>query len=351
MKKRIVIALLLFSLLALLLGAAPNDTCATPDVVTISPGQSVAMMGDTTGAADDVQVFCAKVAAPDVTYSMTITAPGTLTLSLLDAVSVPWNGAFSVRKQGCLIDGNADFCANLRPAGAGEVFKYAVEPGTYAVIVDGGDAGAAGQFTMTFALAAPVCGDGVRNPGEECDVGATSTDTCDATTCLFKPAAVPSLEACPGFPVAIAAGEDKLIGQFDTYNAHDDYNGACNHNYGGRDHVFQITPAASGTLYLDTGYDEVGHAYCNNPTCWMGAWDCPAGCWNRVLYTRSTCANAATETACDHDRYLTKYVTADLSIPVTAGVPVFAFVDSLSDNEFGFCAGPYYLHARLLPQL
>jgi len=166
------------------------------------------------------------------------------------------------------------------------------------------------------------------------------------------------LDACPGQDVSIAGDSSMVLGPYDTSTATDDvlsYGGNCTHlNVGGRDHIFHVVPEASGTLSLRTGFDAAqgDEAFCNEGTCWSD-FMCPPGCWTKILYVRSTCSAstpaeaAVTEIACNWDPTFTKYVTADLSIQVTAGADYFVVVDAPNNNANGFAAGPYYLEASL----
>ncbi len=137
-----------------------------------------------------------------------------------------------------------------------------------------------------------------------------------------------------------------MIGPNDTTNAVDNYAGSCfAGNLGGRDQVYDFVPTTSGTLTLQTGLDPAMSdvPYCDEGTCQTN-FVCPAGCWTKVIYVRTSCADSATEVACNWDETY-KNLTAIVAIPVTAGMHYYVFVDSTDASD----AGPYYLNAKLIP--
>ena len=67
-----------------------NDTCASPTAEDLSDGTHTVVDGSTICAIDDYQSYCADTTtakdAPDVVYQLNVKDPGTLTISLDDAV-------------------------------------------------------------------------------------------------------------------------------------------------------------------------------------------------------------------------------------------------------------------------
>lgn len=348
-----------------------NDTCATATVIDLEPDVPVDVVGTTIGAVDDYTTFCADTTpasdGQDVVYQLNVADPGTLYMSLdSTSGSHPFDGAFEVRTSACTDEHNGQgqltLCYHLYGSPPIDIF-----PGTYWIVVD--SVGPPGDFTLSLALTAASCGDGVVNEsaGENCEPTSSNDPGCygldDSAPCTVKPQPT-QLETCPGMPEIIAGGESVVWGPFTTIGAVDDTIGSCfgtppHNNPHGTDQVFQVTPSASGTLTLTIGVDPAtGIAYCSEPsTCWSPSSQqfvgCPVDCWAGAIYVRTTCANPATEIACDWAYSLgpwdtnPTYFVEHVSVPVTAGTPYFVFVDGVSKPQIPHSAGPYYLAASL----
>jgi hypothetical protein len=186
------------------------------------------------------------------------------------------------------------------------------------------------------------CGNGVIDPGEQCDPGMNppANDGCGApgtgNQCQFIPAPAGE-DQCPGQAVAVPAGTTILTASsgLSTYGFTDDYRGSCDPASGGPDRVFQLTPIASGTLTVSIGYQTDG------VTASCGAAQTGPFCWSSVLYARSTCGTSSTELACTLgvDAVSSDAIPATISFAVTANTPYWVFVDgydgtSSSDGLF-----------------
>jgi hypothetical protein len=113
---------------------------------------------------------------------------------------------------------------------------------------------------------------------------------------------------------------------------------------GGLDRVFQITPAASGTLSVSVGYQTDGVTpACNQAT------EVGPDCWLPVLYARTTCDDAATEIASSCtlgiNMTLVTAIPATTSFAVTAHTPYWVFVDGFDDGDYSY--GPFNLIVTL----
>jgi hypothetical protein len=345
-----------------------NDSCLNAEAIDLEPDLPVDVYGTTIGALDDYQTFCADMTpaadSPDVVYQLNVAAPGTLYMSLNDGSGAhPFNGALELRTSACADEHNGQnmrtLCYNQHSVGAGEGDAIDIAAGTFWVVVD--SIGAPGDFSLSFDLAPALCGDGVVNEsvGETCEPTSSNDPGCfgidDEFPCKVKPQPM-QLEACPGLPEVIAAGESLVWGPFTTMGALDDTIGSClGGNRHGSDQVIQVTPSASGSLTLTIGVDPAtGVAYCLEPsTCWNSGIGCPAECWAGAIYVRTTCADAATQTACDWaysspwDGPTPTFFVEHVTIPVTAGVPYFVFVDGISSSSLPHSAGPYFVEANL----
>jgi cysteine-rich repeat protein len=163
---------------------------------------------------------------------------------------------------------------------------------------------AGGRFTLDASIGATVCGDGIAGGTEQCDDGnLTPGDGCDATCKLET---ITGADDCPGAPLTLA-GSGVRFGTMtlDTSKLTHSHAGRCNGS--GPEGVVMITPDVSGTL--------VARAL-------------PASGWSPSLYARTTCSDPSTDVqtlACTSS----SYEPAKLTMTVTAGRPVFLFLDGV----------------------
>jgi len=115
-----------------------------------------------------------------------------------------------------------------------------------------------------------------------------------------------------------------VLGDNITQPSHGD--GSCAPARGGHDMVFRFDPPAAGLVVLDTSGAETR--------------------FDTVLHARTTCASAATELACDDESG--RGGASLIQVPVTAGTPIFVFVDG-SDATATRGIGTFELHVRFLP--
>jgi cysteine-rich repeat protein len=144
---------------------------------------------------------------------------------------------------------------------------------------DGATDCADSDCTADPACAAPVCGDGTVDPGEQCDDGnVTAGDGCDAA-CMFE-----STGCTAATPTDVTANIDgaNVTGTTDAANP-SFYRGACD-GFGvdGPEAVFTFTLTAAASLRFST--DNAGTNY------------------DTILYLRaSDCDSGAAEIGCDND--------------------------------------------------
>jgi hypothetical protein len=331
-----------------------NDTCPGT-VVALDVGASTVLDGTILGAADDYESFCADMTITDdnvdVAYQVTLNGGGLLQLDLDDHLgSNEFDGAVSLRKIVCTARNAGDNCSNL--AAVNESLDVDLAAGTYWVVIEGAN-GQTGDFTLSAALAAPVCGNGIVNnesAGEECDLVPNDPAVCNppgsVDQCKFAGPVNPAVEDCPGLPVAMPVGSLDLTGPVqNTCTNVDNHVGTCaGPNVGGKDAVYHIVPASSGTLTATVGNDASGQSACvvcpNCPDCGV--------CWAPVVYARKgACSGAtATQVACQSDPTFASTVMT-VTVPVTAGEDVWLFVDGFTGDAF--YAGTYILELTLAP--
>jgi cysteine-rich repeat protein len=302
-----------------------SDTCAGV-TFTLAPGR-LTVHGTTIGAADDYQPFCASSSGPDVVYAITVPQAGSLWAAVSASPGSTLQPVLDLRTDCASVYMCSDF-----GAGSTAALVSDVPAGTYYLIVDGKD-DTSGDFDLRLQFGAAQCGDGVLNAGEECDVGeGIANDGCgdpgQPDACKLQ---VPSGngDQCPGQLVDVSAGTTVLTAASgnSTYGFQDDYDGSCSYYPGGRDRVYRVVPAQSGTMTVSVGYEEDG----KTSICDADLYD--PRCWGYQLYVRSSCEDAASELGCAMDADW-PVKPESLSFPVTAGSPYFVFVDGYDDGTY-----------------
>ncbi|MCC6555164.1 MAG: hypothetical protein IT372_19540 [Polyangiaceae bacterium] len=158
---------------------------------------------------------------------------------------------------------------------------------------EGGAGAAGGGGVGGQGGTAPACGDGVVDPGEQCDDGnTTSGDFCSAT-CAFEGG-----DTCPGPNVPLTPAGLELTGDT-TGVANDTGQAPCGGGSSG-DLVYVITPSQSGSMTATLD-----------------------GPFSTLLYARSSCPG----TNGDNLQCSPTHSPAVLTMPVTADTPFYLFVD------------------------
>jgi hypothetical protein len=288
------------------------------------------------------------VASSAVVYAFTLASAGTFTVTVTAASGSALMPNVDIRSD-CSKSPTYCFPGNTTSTN----ISQDLAAGTYYYIISGANC-TSGAFTLTATLGGQGCGNGVVDPGEQCDPGAGAPWTIDgcgapgaANQCQFI-AAPASEDVCPGQAVSIPVGTTKLTEAegISTYGFNDDYtaSAACRAasfaSTGGLDRVFQLTPTTSGTMTVSVGYATDGvtdecAASMTAPTCWA-----------RVLYARTTCVDAASEIACTVGLDANSdYVPAVISFSVTANTPYWVIVDGYDGGDYSY--GPFNLIVSL----
>lgn len=154
------------------------------------------------------------------------------------------------------------------------------------------------------------CGDGKKDPGEECDDGNNaSTDGC-SPDCKIEIAG--DDDVCPGqtLPLAIVGTTYKGTVSATTATAYDQYVGSCGGTLG-KERVYAVTPAISGVMAAKV-----------------------ASAAPSIVYARRTCDDDQTEAACGESSGAAN--GEPLRIAVTKDEPVYLFVDATKGLESDF---------------
>lgn len=315
-----------------------EDLCPG-DPYDLDWGGTLKLSGTTATAKDDYKAFCGdqtpEVDAPDLVYAITLKQDGTFRATVeTDGKLDP---AVYVRSA-CDDEMTTTVCFDFGPKNETITGHYVA--GTYYIFVDG-SANTSGPFTLTVTLDEAKCGDGVVNPAEEvCDpLPPQPNDGCgdpgDPTyACKLEPPKM-ELDQCPGEDVALTTAGLTLLASdgHTTLNYSDNYTSSgCPAGTGGKDRVYKIVPATSGMMTASVGFEPDG----TTSTCEQDI--SLAGCFDRVLYVRTTCDDTATELDCSDLGAADPEV---IGIPVTAGTPYYVFVDGYDDASTS--AGTYNL--------
>jgi cysteine-rich repeat protein len=300
--------------------------------------------GSTAGKPDNFSTFCGDTFAggqeiSDQVLELLILQGCTLSLEL----SSDWNAVLGLRNEGLCLDEPPlqSFCVNSTNGAGTETFKRHMPSGRYHVIVDGAAGEQAGAFSLDVECAAPACGDGVLNPGEQCDNGPDiPNDGCSAA-CTVEAQVAGDSCAAPTV-ISIDAGQEAFWPSsapfYNNSTAGDDAAGTCGEPLG-RDHVFAITPTASGLLTVTVGQGYAKETLCNlqpSPN---------EFCWEHLIHVRTgNCANGP-QLLCANMSYTTFATVAQFA--VTAGTTYYVFVDGYTNEPWA--QGPYVMRLNHTP--
>lgn len=283
-------------------GAVPDDTCPGSPVSVSIASSPVVTHGAIAGLHDDYAPYCASTKGlPDGVYDVAAADAGTLTLTLTptspgfapvlyvrstcdspvkslgcastepaSGSAVPGAGSAGAANGGApgsdaAVEAGADASVDANPdvsstgaggalgdAAAGDggaphsaTIKLNVTAGEHVyAIVDG----TPGSYDFTASVAPPICGDGVVNPGEDCDYGDTLPGDGCSPTCKFeKPKGPDTCGYVASFPYPVTSGF--------TVGYHDDYDAPCGALTGGPDTVYGFYTSVPGTVTADVSGD------------------------------------------------------------------------------------------------
>ena len=292
---------------------ATAATAATPNAGNTATGTNL-FEGSCTGRVAGEVVY---------TYTPPAIGPGTLHLTLQSSTD---HGLYV--RSSCTDAASELGCVDAVAGGADEHLFLPVTGGVpLAIFVDADGPAAVGPFTLDVVFTPSVCGNGIVEPGEDCDPPGTAT--CDPA-CDFRPEAacgngldddgdgdidcddadcIVDTTACPIMATCTAATAAMPTQTGDTTGGTTAFQGSCG-GAGAAEDVYTFTPGAggeSGTLTLTV-----------TPT---GASPAPL-----AVYVRSDCDAAASELGCAPPP-LPPPGPAVLAVPVTGGAPVTIFVD------------------------
>lgn len=233
-----------------------EDTCPG-ERIAVGFGVPVRTAASTRGLANDYRSYCGRGegSGPDGVIAVEALATGTLHLKLHSYAPDTFD-AVLYAQAGCGDMSKMFGCSDKGPL-ADETLQLPVSQGeTIYAVVDGRD-GSEGPFALLAELTPPVCGDGVQNPGEDCDFGDIEPgDGCDPD-CHFEPPTDGS-DQCPGEAVTLARGADKILSGH-TVGYADRHESGCPGLGGASDRVFALNVLSGGqlTVTLRASFDAM----------------------------------------------------------------------------------------------
>lgn len=327
-------------------GGAVEDSCSSATVLSVSVGEPVVEIGSLAGATDDLTAWCSdpEGGRAEVVYRADIAEDCSASFRVEGEEGL--DVGLGLRTIDCRTD---EYCSD--GPDRGERIDASLSAGSYWVVVTGG-AASSGAFTLTIECAAPECGNGWLDPGEQCDdFNTLAGDGCDPD-CNVEPAD-PALDTC----AAASASEGVLIGAGEvlhiagtTLGASDSGTGSCMIQpdgetfFGAPDNVYHVRPTADGLLSATVGLDAADDPFCGSDEV-EPSMPYPFGCYDRAVHIRSgTCDDPSAEIGCSDD-WQGWWPTEEAAVSVTAGTDYYVFVDGYNDDPWG--AGPYVLRLEL----
>lgn len=150
-------------------GAGGTLSCGTPIMID----DPATVSGDTTKSINHGDGNCQLGGAPDDVYQLTAANDGVLDVELQSSADL------GVHVRSVCADPTSQLaCVDAVSAGMKESLVLNVHQGDVLfVFIDGFSSGDFGPYTATIGTRATVCGDGIIDPGEQCDP--PSPGTCD----------------------------------------------------------------------------------------------------------------------------------------------------------------------------
>jgi hypothetical protein len=295
------------------------------EAVTLKLGDAVTISQTTEGGSDELSSTCGDADltadSPDLVYALTLEGDGSFKAKATAAGDSALNPALYLRTS-CDNDADTVQCVDFG-SGKAELLTGDLKAGTYYLIVDGGNK-TSGAFDLALSYTAPMCGDNVLNAGEACEPPGPGCDP----ACQLQAAPLQQ-DKCPGVGNTFQIPESGLtIPDHFSTGFKDDYTpgGCVTPGAGGPDRVYQLVPDVAGMMTIKVGVDVDGQtSVCDQDL------ESP-GCFDRVIYVRTTCGDAATEITCSNAGV---YTPESITFPVDAFGQYYVFVDGASPSEFG----------------
>lgn len=291
----------------------PNcATTCTPLWDAACAGALTATSGNTTTGTTVFGNSCIETPGKTTVHTFTpgtTGQSGTLTVTLTSASE---HGLYA--RSTCNDQATELGCNDAPSGGAQEVLQVpAVGGEPVSVFVTASLAGEEGPYTLAYSFAVSVCGNGTIEPGEECDDGGTlpgdgCTPDCRADFASFCLAATPAV-------LGPNSGN--------TTSGPTLFSGSCLADPETHEQIWRFLPITTGTLNLELASDA-----------------------DFGMYVRTDCASDASELDCADFEYggAAGGMPETLSVPVTAGTPVFIFVDGYAAED----VGPYTLTLSMM---
>jgi hypothetical protein len=269
-----------------------NDSCSGQVTQLAFTNDAAKAPGDSTWAVNDSQGTCGG-AGPDVVFSFTLSADRAATVQVVGDPSTPsYQPTFYLRRSCADASAGAEYGCTASTGTTAQRSYPRLAAGTYYVWVDS-DTAEGGKFAVFVTLGTP--------------------------------AAAPFNDFCAlAAPLDFSAGNTATVSG-STTNASDDAQGSCASYYSSSpDLVYSFTTTTArkvtATLTATTG-------------------------WNPAIYLRSSCADAATDVACNDGS--TSLTSVGLQVGSLPAGTYFLWVDGSSQTWSGYDNGDFTLSVTL----
>lgn len=305
------------------------DVCPGIEIPLTDIGDDV-RIGSVSGSTKDLHNYyagtCGGSVSNEAVYSVTSDVHGILTASIsssdFDAILYARAACEDTKTQSACNDGGLS---------GGESIRIPIEAGQPVFLFVDGYGGLNGDFTLDLKVAPSGCGDAIAQFPEVCDDGnQVSGDGCSAS-CTFEESGQPG--NCPGQGIALKGAGDAprvihIAGDLSTLPTASDQLTASGCTATGTNAVYQFRSDVDGMLKA-----RLVASYAN-----------------AALHARNECnvssdaSGASSQLDCKDG--LATGAPLELTVPVTANLPVWVIVDTNSSSN----VGPYLLDVIVTPK-
>ena len=307
------------------------DVCPGDELVLTGSGEDPrtgSVTGDTSGLSADYVGSCGTSTSNDAVYMINPDVDGRVSVDLGGSVTTNFDSVLYVRTD-CADQASELQCDDTYTAGA-ETLEFDATANTpYYIFVDGYTQ-ESGPYTLNVTLLPKGCGNGIQEPGEDCDDGNDIDDDWCHNDCTVNPN--PVGDTCPGVTMAMTGtGLQNRTGKVtgDTTNLASDYGGDYGCGYGDTelapDAVIAIHSDVDGTLECDTG----------------GATATP---FVAILTVRTTCDDSDSELYCDYE-YSSMGAAEITELPVAENQDYYVILDGYEQDDYG----AFELNCQIIP--
>ncbi|HQK18613.1 MAG TPA: DUF4215 domain-containing protein, partial [Polyangiaceae bacterium] len=298
------------------------DVCPGEPLHLSGSGSSIrqgSATGDTSTLTHDYLGNCGSALSKDAVYVVTPDVDGVLRADLGGSEATSFDSILYARTD-CTDQDSEIVCDDTYVKGSEKLEFDVLKNTPYYLFVDGYNK-EAGPYELNVQVIPKGCGNGIKEPGEDCDDGNQIDDDWCHNDCTINPN--PAGDTCPGMTMALTGtGTQDRVGTIagDTSSFSSSYSSSkcvSSSTASAKDFVALVKPDVDGTMTCDLG----------------GSTATP---WDSVLYVRSQCDNVSSELACNDSA---STGAEKVTLPVVKNTPYYVFVDGYGAAK----SGPFVL--------